>query len=243
MRLLAFMEHGRQLVLGQVQMERKSNEIPAFYELLDQVGRQAKGVVFTADALHTQREHARVLHGLGADFVFQVKGNQPRLFTALDALDWGRVPIGYEETVRGHGRSVRRTMQVLSAPEDLPFPHVSQVFLCERYVSDLQGKQVSAVAILGVTSVSPERAGAAELSHLCSGQWQLEVLHFVRDTLYAEDASRVRTRSGPRVMAALRNLAVGAHRLAGRSGITEATRWASRAMYRPFDILGLPHGS
>ncbi|MDJ0347667.1 ISAs1 family transposase [Streptomyces sp. H10-C2] len=242
-RLLAFMEHDRQLVLGQVQMSRKSNEIPAFYELLDQLGAQVKGVVFTADALHTQRRHARVLHGLGADFVFQVKGNQPRLFAALDALDWGAVPVGHEETVRGHGRSVRRTMQHLPAPDGLPFPHVSQVFLCERYVSDLDGKLVSAVAVLGVTSASAERAGAAELARLCSGQWQLEVLHFLRDTLYAEDASRVRTASGPRVMAALRNLAIGAHRLAGRTAITEATRWAGRAMHRPFDLLGLPHGS
>jgi predicted transposase YbfD/YdcC len=242
-RLLAFMEHDRQLVLGQVQMEKKSSEIPAFYELLDQLGAQVKGVVFTADALHTQRRHARVLHALEADFVFQVKGNQPRLFAALDALDWGGVPVGHEETVRGHGRSVRRTMQVLPAPDDLPFPHVNQVFLCERYVSDLDGKLLSAVAILGVTSAGTERAGPAELARLCSGQWQLEVLHFLRDTLYAEDASRVRTGSGPRVMAALRNLAIGAHRLAGHTGITEATRWAGRAMHRPFDLLGLPHGS
>ncbi|MER5431357.1 hypothetical protein [Streptomyces sp. NPDC002588] len=44
-------------------------------------------------------------------------------------------------------------------------------------------------------------------------------------------------------MAALRNLAIGAHRLAGRTGITEATRWADRAMHRPFDLLGLPRRS
>lgn len=169
------MEHDRQLVLGQVQLSRKSNEIPAFHELLDQLKTEVKGVVFTADALHTQRRHARVLHGLGADFVFQVKGNQPRLFAALDALDWGAVPVGHEETVRGHGRSVRRTMQVLPAPDDLPFPHVSQVFLCERYVSDPDGKLVSAVAILGVTSASAERATSPPNSHACaraSGSWR-----------------------------------------------------------------------
>jgi hypothetical protein len=36
-----------------------------------------------------------------------------------------------------------------------------------------------------------------------------------------------------------RNLATGALRLAGRTGITEATRWAARSMDRPFTILGL----
>jgi hypothetical protein len=61
----------------------------------------------------------------------------------------------------------------------------------------------------------------------------------VRDTLYQEDKSQVRTRSGPRIMATLRNLAICALRLAGRTDITEATRWASRSMDRPFNILHL----
>jgi hypothetical protein len=49
----------------------------------------------------------------------------------------------------------------------------------------------------------------------------------------------VRTKSGPRAMATLRNLAVAALHLAGRHDTTEATRWASRNMDRPFTILGL----
>ena len=48
-----------------------------------------------------------------------------------------------------------------------------------------------------------------------------------------------RTGSGPRVMAALRNLAVGAIHLIGRRDITETTRWATRFMDRPFKILNL----
>ena len=56
-----------------------------------------------------------------------------------------------------------------------------------------------------------------------------------RDTLYREDNSTVRTRSGPRAMATLRNLAVGALHLAGRHDTTEATR----NMGRPVTIPGL----
>jgi hypothetical protein len=40
-------------------------------------------------------------------------------------------------------------------------------------------------------------------------------------------------------MAGLRNLAIGAIHLTGRRDITEATRWATRAMHRPFQILGI----
>ena len=61
------------------------------------------------------------------------------------------------------------------------------------------------------------------------------------DTLYREDDSTVRTRSGPRIMAALRvsELAIGALHLAGRHDTTEATRSASRYMDRLFTVLGL----
>jgi len=67
----------------------------------------------------------------------------------------------------------------------------------------------------------------------------LMVTSRLRDTLYQEDKSQVRTRSGPRIMAALRNLAICALRLLGRTDVTEATRWAGRSMDRPFAILGL----
>ena len=149
------------------------------------------------------------------------------------------MPIACTATDKGHGRITTRTIQVLPAPEDLPFPHVSQVFLIERHVTDLRGQPVSAVAALGVASPEPERADAAALARYVREQWSIESLHWIRDTLYQEDKSQVRTRSGPKAMAALRNLAIGALRLAGRTDVTEATRWAARSMDRPFTILGL----
>jgi len=127
----------------------------------------------------------------------------------------------------------------MPAPEDLPFPHVSQVLLIERYVSGLDGNPLSAVAALGVASAGPDKASPADLARYVRGQWAIESWHWLRDTLYQEDKSRVKTRSGPWIMASLRNLAISALRLAGRTDITEATRWASRAMDRPFAILGL----
>jgi predicted transposase YbfD/YdcC len=223
--LLAAMTHHQGLVIAQTEVGAKTNEIT--------------GAVITADALYTQRATARYLHGRGAEFVFCVKENQPTLLACLDALPWHDVPISHSQTDRGHGRITRRTMQVLPAPEDLPFPHVHQVFLLERYVTDLAGTSTSAVAVLGITSLTANRAGAPSLAVAVRGHWGIESLHWLRDTVYREDDSRVRTRSGPRVMAALRNLAIGALRLAGRADITEATRWASRRADRPFTILGL----
>src|SRR5205823_5168343 len=115
---------------------------------------------------------------------------------------------------------------------------------------DLHGKLVSADALHTVTATAelihqaggarpaPEQVSAAGLAWHVREQWAIESLHWLRDTLYQEDKSQVRTRSGPRIMAALRNLAICALRLFGRTDVTEATRWASRSMDRPFAILG-----
>ena len=182
---------------------------------------------------------ANHIHEHGGQFVLPVKENRRTLFNALDALPWDQTPVACTATDKGHGRITTRTIQVLPAPENLPFPHVSQVFLIERHVTGLKGEPVSDVAALGVASPEPDLAGPADLAGYVREQWSIESLHWIRDTLYQEDKSQVRTRNGPRTMATLRNLAIGALRLAGRTDITEATRWAGRRMDRPFNILGL----
>jgi predicted transposase YbfD/YdcC len=241
-RLLAAATHDDALVLGQVEVGEKSNEIPQFAPLLDSLaatGIDLTRTVITADALHTQRAHATYQHERGAGFVFTAKQNQPRLYAALDALPWAQVPIAVREVDRAHGRVTTRTIQVLPAPADLPFPHVNQVWLIERYVTDIDGTPRSAVAALGVTNLSVDTGTPPRLASLVRNHWGIESLHWLRDTVYREDNSTVATRSGPRVMAALRNLAIGAIRLTGRRDITETTRSANRNMNRAFQILKL----
>jgi predicted transposase YbfD/YdcC len=225
------------VVAAQAEVGKKTNEVPMAAVVLGQV--DLAGKVVTADALHTVKATANHIHEHGGEFVLPVKGNRRALFDALDALPWGQVPVAHTATDKGHGRITTRTIQVLPAPDDLPFPHVSQVFLIERYVTGLNGQPISAVAALGVASPKPGQADAAGLAGYVREQWSIESLHWIRDTLYQEDKSTVRTRSGPRIMAALRNLAIGALHLAGRHDTTEATRWAGRYIDRPFTILGL----
>jgi predicted transposase YbfD/YdcC len=202
-------------------------------------GLDLDGATVTADALHTVKATAELIHRRKGQFVFPVKENRGALFDALNSLPWRDIPVTHRSIDKGHGRVTTRTIQVMPAPEGLPFPHVNQVWLVERYVTDTAGRPISAVAQLGVASHTTTAASPAELARCVQGQWAIEVLHWIRDTLYREDNSTVRTRSGARVMASLRNLAVGALRLAGRCDITEATRWACRNMTRPFMILDI----
>jgi predicted transposase YbfD/YdcC len=225
------------VIAAQAEVGAKTNEVPMVTQVLGQI--DLNGTIVTAGALHTVKATAEFIREHGGEFVLPVKENRQALFDALDALPWDQVPVAHAETDRGHGRATTRTIQVMPAPEDLPFPHVSQVLLIERYVKDLAGHPLSAVAALGVASIGPDKASPADLARYVRGQGAIESWHWLRDTLYREDQSQVRARSGPRIMAAMRNLAIGALRLAGRHDTTEATRWAGRRMERPFIILGL----
>jgi predicted transposase YbfD/YdcC len=225
------------VVAAQTEVGAKTNEVPMATAVLDQIDLTNK--IVTADALHTVKATADHIHERGGQFVLPVKENRQALFDALDALPWNDVPIAHRTVDTGHGRVTTRTIQVLPAPPDLPFPHVNQAFLIERYVTDRQGGPISAVAALGVASPTPDQTSPEDLAGYVREQWSIESLHWIRDTLYQEDKSQTRTRSGPRIMATLRNLAISALRLAGRTDITEATRWATRRMDRPFTILGL----
>ena len=62
-------------------------------------------------------------------------------------------------------------------------------------------------------------------------------LHRVRDVTYGEDRSQVRTCSGPRVMASLRNLALAVLRLTGRTSIAAALRYHARRPGRPLRTI------
>jgi hypothetical protein len=132
------------------------------------------GKVVTADALHTVKATAEFICDHRGEFVLPVRENRQALSDALDALPWDQAPVGHAQTDRGHGRITTRTIQVMPAPEDLPFPHVSQVLLIERYVSDLAGKPLSAVAALGIANPGPDTASPADLARYVHGHWAIE---------------------------------------------------------------------
>jgi hypothetical protein len=87
--LLAALDHGHGVVLGQVEVGAKTNEIPLFSTLLDRIGIQ--DAVITADVLHAQREHARYLHRRSAHYVITIKRNQPGLHAQLTAATLRRI--------------------------------------------------------------------------------------------------------------------------------------------------------
>lgn len=134
-----------------------------------------------------------------------------------------------------------RSIEVVdTSPEQVGFPHAAQAWCIVREVFELDGTTRSCETVYGLTSASARKASPARLLGLVRGQWGIENgLHWVRDVTFDEDRCQVRTGSGPRVMATLRNLAIGVLRLAGATNIAAGLRWAARVPARALALLGL----
>jgi predicted transposase YbfD/YdcC len=123
----------------------------------------------------------------------------------------------------------------------LGFPHAAQAIQVTRRVRHLASRRWRAVTVYAVTSLTTIKAAPWQLAGYLRGHWAIEnQLHWVRDVTFAEDASQVRAGTAPRAMATLRNLAVGALRLAGSTNIAAALRHNSRDPTRPLTLLGIP---
>ena len=201
--MVAAVEHGTGLVLGQVQVGGKTNEIPAVRELtraLDLGGR-----VVTLDALHAQQETARALvEDCGADYVVTaVKDNQETMLDDLRAIDWSgarRADGGGPEWDGYGGLHGRR-----------------QAFRIERERHVVKQGAGSRETAYGLTSLGAGQAGPKELAALVRHHWHIENrLHYVRDFTYDEDRCRARVGNLPRNLACLTNAAISIVRHEGR---------------------------
>ena len=209
-----------------------------FSQLMDRVD-DLTDTVITADALHTQRGHADYLVlQRGAHYLITVKGNQPALHTQLKALPWKDVPPAHTCAGRAHGRVERRVVKVVTVATGIVFPHARQAIQITRKTRRLDSRKWRTEVVYAVTSLAFEQATAAEIAGWVRGHWAIENrLHWVRDVTYDEDRSQIRTATGPRAMASLRNLALSVLRTDGVTNIAQAIRHHAWDPLRPVQLL------
>jgi predicted transposase YbfD/YdcC len=238
--ILAVADQQTGVVLASTDVDTKTNEITRFGPLLDQIS-DLRGVVLTADALHCQREHVIYLAERGAHWILTVKRNQPGLHRQLAALPWRAVSEADRATTRGHGRREIRTLKILSVSTGIEFPNAAQALQIRRRRRRLdQPKRFTTETVYAITDLRVHEAKPVQLAGWIRGHWSIEnKTHWVRDVTYDEDRSQIRTGTGPHVMAALRNAAIGALRLAGVTNIAAANRHHARDSNRPLELLGI----
>lgn len=122
----------------------------------------------------------------------------------------------------------------------ISFPYVGQVFRIERHRTEVKTGVQSCEIAYGVTSLTPEKANAQTLLELSRSHWEIEnSLHWVRDVVYDEDRSQVRTGAGPRVLASLRNTAISLLHLNGLHSIAGSLRKNCFHPERTLQLVGL----
>jgi len=214
------------VVLGQVAVPDKSNEITAIDDLLARL--VLTGWVVTTDALFTQQEIARTICDAGGDYLMAVKGNQPTLHADLTLLfaDADAVCQCAEETRLHSGRIERRILRTSTELTGcIDWPGLAQALCMERRVTEKATGETHTDVAYAITSLASTAATPAQLLVLWREHWHIEnKLHWIRDVTFDEDRSTVRAGRIPQVMATLRSTAISVARLHGATNIAAACR-------------------
>lgn len=203
------------LVLGQIKVDEKSNEIPAVPKLLELL--EISGCIVTADALHCQKKTAQAVIEQGAEYVLRVKENQGTLAETLDELfeyaqETAYVDCDYHRTTeKVHGRLEIRECWVTSNEDYLRYVHKREAWpglqtlvmvKTERRLAHKTEHQLKYY-------ISSLPCDAQVILAASRGHWGIEnQLHWVLDIAFREDECRLRKGNGAQNFAVLRHIAL-----------------------------------
>lgn len=223
------------IVVGQVAVGAKENEIVQAPALLDAI--DLRGKVVMGDAMHTQTALSDQIVAGEGDFIWLVKDNQPTMREEIALLFAPPTPavLGnvlpddfatYERREAGHGRGERRKITVSSELKGYSeWPHLEQVFRLERERIDRLSGAATTEVVYGLTSLRRTEASAKDLLRLVRAYWGIENgLHQRRDVTFREDRTRQALGHQGHVMASLNNLVIGLLRVAGFTNLAHARR-------------------
>lgn len=205
------------LVLGQIKVETKSNEITAIPLLLAVL--DLTGCIVTIDAIGTQVEIAQQIIDQGGDYLLPVKRNQKQLYEDIELFfklaqqnDFAKVTHTYQRTTNGsHGRVESRQCWAISGEESLAFlrkegdwPQLQCIVMIqsERHIDQKVARQTQYF----ITSLANDARVILEAKR---SHWSIEnELHWVLDVAFREDESRVRQGNADQNLAIVHHMAL-----------------------------------
>lgn len=203
----------QRLVLGQVKVAEKSNEITAIPKLLELLA--IEGAIVTIDAMGCQREIAQKIVEKKADYVLALKGNQGSLRQDVELFVAEQKAVGFKDTkvshhqsVDGdHGRIETRTTTVIHdigwLRQRHNWPGLNAVVVVET-TREIAGK-VERDTRFYITSLL---LMASLLAPVARSHWAIEnSLHWVMDMVFRDDECRLRTDHAPDNFCTIKHMA------------------------------------
>lgn len=204
----------QKLVLGQLKVKNKSNEITAIPELIKVL--ELSGCLVTIDAMGTQTKIAQLIQDRGADYCLALKENQPNLFQEVvhlferaEGIDWSEVEHDFHRTInKGHGRTEIRRHWTMP---------VTELFFDEEKWTGLQsiGLIESVRKIDGETTTNKRyylnsfSSDASLLARAVRSHWGVENnVHWVLDVAFKEDDCPVHSDHAPENLSQLRKMSL-----------------------------------
>lgn len=204
-----------QLVLGQVKVADKSNEITAIPKLLSIL--DVSGCIVTIDAMGAQTEIAKQIIEQGADYVLSLKGNQGNLHKDVEQLfDWASKTNfkdieheAYQTIDKGHGRLEIRRYWLLGNVKHLEdaerWDGLKRVGMIESERRS-NGQPPTTERRYYLVSLD---GGVERFAYASRGHWGIEnKLHWSLDVVFHEDNSRIRKGHAPENMTVIRKIAL-----------------------------------
>jgi predicted transposase YbfD/YdcC len=203
----------QRLVLGQVKVAEKSNEIIAIPKLLDMLA--IEGAIVTIDAMGCQRDIAQKIIDKKADYVLALKGNQGSLREDVEVFVAEQKAAGFKDTEisqattidADHDRIETRTTTVIHDVEWLQerhdWPGMKAVLMVESN-REISGK-IERETRFYITSLAML---AVLLGPVVRSHWAIEnSLHWVMDMVFRDDECRVRTDHAPANFTTIKHMA------------------------------------
>lgn len=198
-----------ELVLGQVKVDEKSNEITAIPKLLEIL--ELKGAIVSIDAMGCQKQIAELIVEAEADYVLALKGNQSTLKEQVEGAFDSIVPSSkHEATEKGHGRIETRKCTVVSDLELIEetenWESLHSIIRIESIREEvLSGKRTKETRYY----ISSLKASAERCNKLVRQHWGVENrLHWVLDVTFSEDRSRIRKGHADQNFSTIRRVAL-----------------------------------
>jgi len=208
----------QRLVLAQMKVDDKSNEItaiPALLELID-----IAGSIITIDAMGTQVEIAQKIIDKKADYILTLKANHPTLFNQVEDFfqtaqqnGFSGIDVRYDKRIeKGHHRIEIRevwTIPVTAIPQLYQpklWPGLKTIVMVHR-IRHLWNKTTSETHYY-LTSLDSD---AQIIGKAIRQHWEIEnKVHWSLDCTFGEDICRIRSFHSPRNFSLLRRLALNA---------------------------------